>query len=176
MTFFILGLMSKRMLVTLPCLLLLLDYWPLGRLQLGGVVATRTDLRMVLLEKLPFFLLSAASCLTTLWTQAREGAMSSLALVSWSTRLANALLSYGRYLGKTFWPEHLTVFYPHPSNPWPTQLVVGVALLLTGVTTLVVLCLRRYRFFGTGWGWYLGPLVPVRGMVLVCGFSGKTNE
>src|SRR6185295_8727771 len=118
-----LGLMAKPMLVTLPMVMLLLDSWPLGRLG-------RTWPRRIV-EKMPFLALAAASCLVTYGTQARVGAMGALGSIPWPARVANAVVSYARYLGKALWPRDLVVFYPHPTpigEHWS-----GAALLSAGI-------------------------------------------
>jgi protein O-mannosyl-transferase len=146
---FALGLMSKPMLVTLPVLLLVLDWWPLGR-----------DPRIV--EKLPLFALSALSAAATLWAQA-----AAIGGLPPGMRLANATLSYIRYLGKTVWPVDLAAFYPFPLNgiaPWK---VAASAAALAGVTAAVFLLRRRHPWLAAGWCWYLVTLLPVIGIVQV---------
>ncbi|HCL91665.1 MAG TPA: hypothetical protein DIC50_02645, partial [Verrucomicrobia subdivision 3 bacterium] len=161
-----LGLMSKPMLVTLPCVLLLLDWWPLERLALASGQRSAAPLRRVLLEKVPFFALSALSCLVTFQAQRASGAVMSLAHNPFELRLANALVAYARYLGKTFWPLNLATPYPHPGH-WPLGLVLLGLVLLAGVTGLVLWQRRRHPFGVTGWFWFLGMLVPVIGLVQV---------
>ena len=170
--FFTLGLLSKPMLVTLPLVMLLLDYWPLGRLDLGqhreGADVTpgprRERLTRLVLEKLPFLALAAVSCVVTSYAQ--KGEMIALEVSPISTRVANALLVYLQYLGKMFWPRNLAVFYPYP-DAIPLWQSAGAALLLVGVT-LVTLWQRRERpYLLVGWLWYLGTLVPVIGVLRV---------
>jgi tetratricopeptide (TPR) repeat protein len=199
--FFVLGLMSKPMVVTLPFILLLLDYWPLGRFQpinqdRGGshdavspekpaskkqkaanappkkaVPAQEhsvqpvqwSEIRPLLLEKAPLFLFSIISSVITFTIQ--QGGTSLQALPT-DTRIANALVSYGKYLGKTIWPRDLAVFYPHP-EALPFWQVLGAALLLLSATFLVVWKIKRHPYLGVGWLWYLGTLVPVIGLVQV---------
>ena len=130
---FVLGLMSKPVLVvTLPCVLLLLDYWPLGRMQKAeGTMqnakatdthhAPRNTLHVpppLLLEKLPFFALSALASVMTFLAQKQAGTLGTNAYLPLGARVGNALISYCRYLGKLFWPRDLAVFYPHPGH-WP---------------------------------------------------------
>ncbi|HEY5975582.1 MAG TPA: tetratricopeptide repeat protein [Geobacteraceae bacterium] len=161
---FALGLMAKPMLVTLPCLLLLMDWWPLGRLP-GGAGQPPPASRL-LLEKLPFLLLGAASCLVTLQAQQAGGAVSSLTALPFTDRLANALLSYGAYLGKAFWPSGLAVHYPL-NLPLPVWRVLSAAAAVIAIT-LVALRQRRCRpWLAWGWCWYLVTLVPVIGLVQV---------
>ena len=153
---FALSLMAKPMWVTLPFLLLLLDAWPLRRLG-----------RAAVLEKVPLLALSAASSVVTVVAQEAGGAISGMH-VGIGTRLANAIVSYARYLGKTFWPADLAVFYPLPPAI-PAWEVAGSALLLAGITALAAWTWRRAPWFGVGWLWFLGTLVPVIGLVQVGG-------
>lgn len=166
--FFALSLMSKPMLVTLPFLLLLLDYWPLGRLEPGGArgFPGRASLSRLVAEKLPLFALSALSSCVTLVVQSRGEAVHSLQLTSLSFRIGNALVSYLRYLGKALWPQDLSVLYPLPKSIPPLQ-SVGSALLLLAVTCGVAIASRRRRYLAVGWLWFLGTLVPVIGLVQV---------
>jgi len=164
--FFALGLMSKPMLVTLPVLLLLLDYWPLRRFTFIGTAGQSKKLRPLVLEKLPFFAMAAASCAVTLWAQTQGDAIRSLARVPWELRFSNVFVSYVRYLGKIFWPTDLAVLYPLP-DAWPGWLVATSCLLLGGVTVVTVVTARRYPFLLVGWSWYLLTLVPVIGLVQV---------
>jgi tetratricopeptide (TPR) repeat protein len=163
-----LGLMAKPMLVTLPCLFLLLDYWPLGRLGDGqpGRCPPRA-LRWLLVEKLPLLALSAASALVTLGVQQRAGGLETINEIPLTLRLANAAVSYVRYLGKTFWPSRLAVVYPHPNlpggTPWPAWVVAGSVALLLVLTALALMSRRRYVV--VGWLWYLGTLLPAIGLV-----------
>jgi tetratricopeptide (TPR) repeat protein len=156
---FALGLMAKPMLVTLPCVLLLLDYWPLGRLRFPI-----SNLRFQILEKLPLFALSAASCAVTLVAQ--QNALSSFAQIPLQSRLVNALRSYAEYVGKMFYPLRLAVLYPYPRS-WPAWELIASGLLLLAVTGLAVRTARRWPYFLVGWLWYLGTLVPVIGLVQV---------
>lgn len=155
----VLGLMSKPMLVTVPFLLLLLDWWPLGRLRPGGALG-------LLREKLPFFLLSAASCVVTFMVQKQGGAVQSLSHLSLPTRLENTPVAYARYLGKTLWPAGLATPYPRADH-WSLFQVLLALALLAGLTLGAVWLSRRLRFVGTGWFWFLGMLVPVIGLVQV---------
>ncbi len=161
---FAFGLMSKPMVVTLPLVFLLLDYWPLERL--GSIP---TGLRL-LVEKLPLLLLSAACGVFTYVVQKDIGAAAGSDLIPLHLRVANALLSYVRYLGKAFWPADLTVYYPHMTlpgaAPWSGAGIVGAAGLLA-VVTLAVLLARRHRYAPVGWFWYLGTLAPIIGVIQV---------
>jgi len=166
---FVLGLMSKPMLVTLPCVLLLLDYWPLGRLrgrvELHSPRFRRTVLRLAL-EKLPLFLLAVASSAITIKAQQMDGALDAKAL-SFSARLSNALASYVGYIYQMIWPERLAVLYPHPGESIPGWRVAASALALVCVTALTILWSRKFPYLVVGWLWYLGTLVPVIGLVQV---------
>ncbi|MGA2176270.1 MAG: tetratricopeptide repeat protein [Verrucomicrobiota bacterium] len=154
---FALGLMAKPILVTLPFVLLLLDYWPLGRFPLG---------RRLILEKVPFMVLTIGSCVVTYLVQQRGGAVLSLAKLPLAARLENMPVAYARYLGKTFWPGGLAVFYPFPQH-WPVLEVAGATVLLLLVTAGVVWQGRHRPFLPVGWFWFLGMLVPVIGLVQV---------
>lgn len=175
-----LSLMSKPMLVTLPFILLLLDYWPLGRFResnqaLGqspnpnaqsSVTSDLRGLGRLVPEKIPFLLLAAASSVVTFLVQNKVGAVATLAGATPIARLANALVSYCRYLGKLVWPTHLAVFYPLPSF-LAIEVLLVAALLLLGVTAVAVLWWRKRPYLPTGWFWFLGTLVPVIGLVQV---------
>jgi Flp pilus assembly protein TadD len=152
-----LGLMAKPMLVTLPFTLLLLDWWPLGRLR------KQTDVRPLVLEKLPLFALVAASSVVTWIVQSAAGVMAPLPL---ATRVGHAAITYVAYLGKMVWPLHLSAIYPHPARA-PLEAVVPSALLLALVTAVAVWQRRKRPYLLVGWLWYLGTLVPVIGLVQV---------
>jgi tetratricopeptide (TPR) repeat protein len=155
--FFALGLMSKPMLVTLPFVLVLVDYWPLERMRrpaLGGLV----------LEKLPFLALSLASSVVTFVAQRKGGAVSTV--LPLGARLGNAVISYVRYLAKMLWPAKLSVLYTHPGH-WPLLEVIAAACFLAVATGAVVFAARRRPCLATGWFWFLGMLVPVIGLVQV---------
>ena len=160
MVFFALGLMSKPMLVTLPILLLLLDYWPLCRLSRSNALAR-------IAEKIPLFVLSAVSCLVTMMVQTKGGAIRSLQQFSFSTRCANALTSAVGYLEKMAWPEKLSVFYPHPQQTLLSWPVAGCAFLLLCISALAVSELKKKPYLAVGWLWYLISLLPVIGLVQV---------
>jgi tetratricopeptide (TPR) repeat protein len=163
---FALGLAAKPMLVTLPFALLLLDYWPLGR---WGWDDSRRALPRIppslFREKTPLFLLSAASCAVTVAAQYR--AIASIERYPVADRVANALVSYVAYLGKTLWPAGLAVFYPR-TEPFAASWKVAAAALLLALATGAAFMLRRTRpYVLFGWLWYLGTLVPVIGLVQV---------
>jgi tetratricopeptide (TPR) repeat protein len=162
--FFALGLMSKPMLVTLPFLLLLLDYWPLQRLELKTQGLNFKMWLPLLIEKLPFFALSAASCIVTFVAQKNGGAVAGLTHLSLSTRGLNALASYALYLSKTIWPADLAIFYPYSLSRLP-ELAAESLVVLAGISILAFINLRKRPWLAVGWLWYLGTLVPVIGIV-----------
>jgi Flp pilus assembly protein TadD len=178
--FFSVGLMAKPMLVTLPFVLLLLDYWPLGRFTLpwpnrrgiennNGINPVSKEMKVVLrlfVEKLPFFVLSAGSCIITFVAQQKDGAMGSLEAYSLGPRVANALIAYMGYIGKTVWPSGLAVFYPYPDviSGWKAG---GAGLLLLCISVVVFWMARRLPYLVVGWMWFIGTLVPVIGLVQV---------
>ena len=203
--FFILGLMSKPMIVTLPFTLLLLDYWPLGRLHQinplihkpqkdmaheskrrkrkssGNVlrqkhdsgsptvhqpVSRRSLLFILVIEKIPFFILSALFSFIAFVAQKKGGALSSLKGVPLSDRMINAAVSYVMYLVNMFWPLDLAIFYPYPVT-YPIWQSIGAAFLLIAVTFFAMGAYRRFPYFTMGWFWYLITLIPVIGLVQV---------
>jgi protein O-mannosyl-transferase len=162
LVFFALALMAKPMVITLPCLLLLLDWWPLGRF---GPDAPNPH-EQVFLEKIPFFLLSAGSGFLTMIAQNRGGALKSLELVPVAARVSNAVVCYLCYVGKLFWPANLSVMYPMANN-LPSWEIALAVLFLGGISALAIV-LRNSRPYGlVGWLWYLGMLLPVIGLVQV---------
>jgi len=166
---FALGLMSKPMVITLPVVLLLLDYWPLGRIRglpSGTPPIAQAPLSKLLVEKLPLLVLSAASAWITMQAQRAGGAMRSAAQFSLGVRLENALVAYATYLWKMIWPSHLAPLYPHPGASLPVWQLVISALVLLAVT-VAVFRFRPRRYLLTGWLWFLGTLVPVIGLVQV---------
>jgi tetratricopeptide (TPR) repeat protein len=158
---FVLGLMAKPMLVTLPFVLLLLDYWPLGCIQ------NKEDIMNLALEKLPFFILSVFSSIVTFLVQRIAGAVLDIEALPLHIRAANAVVSYGKYICKMIWPSRLAVFYPYHRNEIPVWQVVTAALLLVMVSILVIRLALKHRYLPVGWFWYLGSLVPVIGLVQV---------
>jgi len=178
---FVLGLMAKPMLVTLPFALLLLDYWPLGRRpfkssahvyperskSLHGFDDQRKRVSYLLAEKVPLLVFAAASSIVAFLAQQQGGAIKSFASFPIEVRVANALLSYVGYMGKMIWPRDLAVFYPHPGNTvimWQAALAV---LLLLGLSLLTIRLAKEHPYLPVGWLWYLGTLVPVIGLVQV---------
>ena len=151
---FVLGLMSKPMMITFPFVLLLMDVWPLARtVGIGRLVR----------EKIPLFLLVVAAALITLWSQSAAGAVKDNVFPI-TTRLANAIVSCLAYVGATIWPAGLAVFYPYPSSVNVVAVIAGLALI-GGVSVLAVRWIRVRPYFAVGWSWYLGTLVPVIGIV-----------
>jgi tetratricopeptide (TPR) repeat protein len=174
------GLLAKPMLVTMPAVLLLLDYWPLGRMVLPGwagggraplgddapaPACTPISLGRCLVEKLPLFGLALASSAVTMVAQA--GAMSTLVKIPVTARIENALVAYTTYLLKTFWPVDLSAFYPHPGIKLPLWQASASGVFLAAITVLVLRELRRRPYLTVGWLWYIGTLVPVIGLVQV---------
>ncbi len=164
--FFTLGLLSKPMLVTLPFVLLLLDYWPLQRLQFKTQGSRLKLLSALVREKLPFFALSAASSAVTFWAQKTGGAVVPMERMLLPDRLANATASCLQYLTRTFWPTKLAAYYPFPADLPVTEAIMGV-LLLGAVTLVAVVTARRAPYLVVGWLWFIGLLVPVIGLVQV---------
>ena len=157
---FALGLMSKPMLVTLPFVLLLLNYWPLRRNR------TLNDWRRAILELTPLLILTIVSCIITFAVQKAGGAVGSLEKFSVATRIGTALVAYVAYLGKTLVPDGLAAFYPHPGE-WPWWQAAGAAILLLIVSGIALALERPAPYLVTGWLWFLGTLVPVIGLVQV---------
>ncbi|RJR41823.1 MAG: tetratricopeptide repeat protein [Desulfobacteraceae bacterium] len=171
---FLLGLLSKPSLVTLPFVLLLLDYWPLGRIRLGRALhptphdlPRQYPLRLLLLEKFPFFLFSAAASIVTFWDADRIGSIAPADALSFGTRVGNAVISYLKYIFKMIWPADLAFFYPFPQDSWPLWQVFSALLLLCFVSTLVVWQGKRRPYLLVGWFWFLGALFPMIGIVQV---------
>ncbi|MGP8247415.1 MAG: tetratricopeptide repeat protein [Bryobacteraceae bacterium] len=170
---FCLGLMSKPMIVTLPLVLLLLDVWPLRRLAWWPLADTGGKPRTVPIpwnkavrEKIPFFCLSAASCMVTYLVQNSGGAVKSVAVYPVWLRMENAAVSYLAYIGKTVWPGSLAVFYPYRHDLPAWQAALAAAAIL-GISALVLSRIRARPYLAVGWLWYLGTLVPVIGLVQV---------
>ena len=155
---FALGLMAKPMLVTLPFVLLLLDYWPLRRL--------RPPFRRPLAEKIPFFILAAAASVAAFLAQRHGGAVVSLAGMPVWARVANVPVAYARDSGKTFCPADLAVYYPMQRH-WPDRAVGGSSVLLALVTIGAIWRVRARPWLAVGWFWFLGMLVPVIGLVQI---------
>ena len=176
--FFAAALLSKAMLVGLPFLLCLLDFWPLRRLPCPGWPVGELEKplapgparpptwRWLLLEKLPFGVLLVISCVMTYLAQDHGGAVNSLGLVPLSLRLTNAVVAYARYVWEAFWPVNLAIFYPMPHG-WPLGLVVAAGLFLLALTVLALTQARLRPWLLVGWFWFLETLGPVIGLVQV---------
>lgn len=158
------GLMAKPMVVTLPCVLLLLDYWPLERLEHHW---TPRRIAWLIAEKIPLFALSFAASAVTVITQKQAGAVSGVTGLPMGYRIENAVQSYFQYFLKTLYPHDLVAHYPHPlgSTPWPV--LAGMSAVLLAVTLGALAAIRRAPWFIVGWLWFLGVLVPVIGIVQV---------
>jgi len=170
---FVIGLMAKPMLVTLPVIMLLLDYWPLNRFmrepEHGGTTADGT-LFLLVREKLPFFLFSALSSLVTLFAQQKGEALKSLDVTPFGLRVGNAVIAYVKYLAKTIWPQNLAILYPFPLSV-PLWQAFGSCLALVFISGVTIRYRRRYPYLLVGWFWFLVTLVPVIGLIQVGGQS-----
>ena len=162
---FAFGLMSKPMLVTLPCVLLLLDHWPLNRL------ADRASIRRAILEKVPLLAMAIASSVVTYIVQSEGGAATSVANLGYGGRVANASLAYGAYLLRTVWPVNLTFFYPLVISKIPYGLAAVSGVVLLVMSAAIWRWRKEAPAMLVGWLWYLGTLVPVIGLVQVGGQS-----
>src|SRR5579863_1559704 len=169
---FALGLMAKPQIITLPCVLLLWDYWPLRRMFAQSASAEADPLpalpprsfRGLVKEKLPLFVLCAGSALATMKSQ-HVGHVKEWPYSVW-IRIGNCIVAYVRYVGKAFWPSHLSIMYLHPGNSLRAWQVAVCALVLLAITALVI-AMRRYRYLPVGWFWFLGTLVPTIGLIQV---------
>jgi tetratricopeptide (TPR) repeat protein len=156
--------------------LLLMDYWPLGRLQLGQSIKTgnvktqKTHALHLVGEKIPLFLLTAVASMAAYITQQKGGALTRMDLTLFKIQIANALISYVSYIGKMIWPSQLAVFYPHPGT-LPIWESIAAGLLLIFTTVFIISVWRRFPYLFVGWFWYLGTLVPVIGLVKVGSFA-----
>jgi tetratricopeptide (TPR) repeat protein len=174
--FLCLGLMVKPILVTIPFVLLLLDFWPLKRFQYKSNFLLKSETanddanrsnHRIILEKIPLFIPVAISCILTFLAQQSEGAVKHLYALALKYRVANALVSYTDYILKTIWPHKLGVFYPHPGNTLPSWQIVGAALLIVAACYWAIRATKKYPYIPVGLFWYLGTLVPVIGLVQV---------
>lgn len=165
---FILALMSKPMLVTLPFALMLLDYWPLGRWQKAfhPPVGEKINAGKLVLEKIPFIFLAIASAIMTFFTHTKGSFVTSLVPAPFLTRLANAAVSYAVYLKDIIWPTNLVVYYPYDFS-LPAWKIITSALVLLCITVVVLYSIKKFPFLFVGWFWYLGTLLPVIGIVQV---------
>ena len=175
---FILSLLAKPMGVTFPFVLLLLDHWPLARLKKSSAnqnfKVSQYPLQFLIVEKVPFFLISAASCAVTFYAQNKGGALGSFELYPLVIRLANAIISYTQYIIKMVYPTDFAIFYPHPGMPQLSFLMIA-SLFLILITLLSILTFKRYPWIFTGWFWYLGILFPVIGVIQV-GAQGMADR
>ncbi len=185
---FALGLMCKPTLVTLPFVLLLLDYWPLGRMQRAkgdeqrhqaqrsrvtsafqpfsvSAFETWSVVRGLVVEKIPLFVLSAASCVATIVAQ--KQVLEEITNLTFAERIGNAIVSYAAYLGQTIYPAHLAILYPYPEGNLKIAAVILSLLLLLVLSAIFFLWRRKYPFLLVGWLWYLGMLVPMIGLIQV---------
>ena len=171
---FALGLMSKGMLVTLPFVMLILDYWPLRRFpnetpaekQATTKPSVTDSIGRLILEKLPFLLMAAGASVLVYVTQDKWGFVRSSQSYPLSSRIENAIVSYVRYLGKMVWPTQLTSSYPHPGH-WPVVVVVVCGAVVIGISVVSLIMRRKRPYLMVGWLWYLGTLVPVIGLIQV---------
>jgi hypothetical protein len=160
---YLLSLLAKPMLLTLPLVLLLLDYWPLGRMHGQAGTPLQATLGRLVLEKAPLVLLAAAFAAITLEARSSRGSLVDLSTVPFSARFANALTAYGWYLGSTLWPLRLGILYPHPYEDWsPLSALAGAGLLLA-LTLLAWRQARQRPWLIVGWLWFVGTLIPVIG-------------
>ncbi|MCX6564465.1 MAG: tetratricopeptide repeat protein [Candidatus Aminicenantes bacterium] len=167
--FFVCGLMSKQMLMTFPIILLILDYWPLGRFRTGSEKkkAFIPSLKNLAAEKIPFFILSVSSGIIALLTQSHGGgAIGSIANYPFLLRVQTAILAYLKYAAKVFWPDGLSVHYPYTKTPEYIQ-VSGALLILVTITVLSVIFRRKSPYLMAGWLWYIIMLVPVIGLIQI---------
>ncbi len=170
---FTLGLMSKPMLVTVPFVFLLLDYWPLRRFDKVPLLKSRGGIvgwlnrrpNYLFLEKTPVLVLSGLSCLVTI--RAQDSATGLLEQLPFTWRLNNALLSYIEYLRQTFWPTRLAVFYPHPNNALSIWQITLATTFLLAISAMAILLRKKRPYVLAGWFWYVGMLVPVIGIVQI---------
>ena len=172
---FSLGLMAKPMMVTLPFVLLLLDYWPLGRWPQkspGSAKNSRTQkprsgvpLGRLIWEKIPLLALVVIFSVVTIYAQKEQGALAQLAYIPLPSRLANALVTYVTYMVRMIYPSGLAVFYPHSRDAFPLWQVLGASLTLVFISLLIIRQTSRHPYLLVGWLWYLGTLVPVIGLV-----------
>lgn len=169
------------MVVTLPFVLLLLDYWPLRRFlipdqahssdmpiknQQAPGSGQQTSIQSLITEKIPFFILSAGSSVVTILVQKSGGAVASLESLPLIERIANAVIAYSGYIGKMIWPSQLAVFYSHPRS-FSGWHVAGASVLIFSVSLWVIVNIKKRPYLAVGWFWYMGTLLPVIGLVQV---------
>lgn len=185
-TCFLLGILAKPMLVTLPFVLLLLDYWPLNRFHQTTYplsVDTGTDsfeekkpnksftntLLPLVVEKIPLFIISIGISILTVVAQRDSGAIKSTAQVDVKGRILNTAVSYIDYIYLMFWPKELSIFYPHPGSDIPYKKIILAFVLLMGISLIAIIFAKNHRYILVGWLWFVGTLVPVIGLVQVGG-------
>lgn len=175
--FFILGLMSKPMVVTLPFVMLLMDYWPLQRITFSkqtnaentpanNPLTIKRSFPMLLLEKLPLITLSVTASILAFFTENKAGALTKLENLGIWDRCANAVVSYVKYIAIMFWPVRLAFFYPHPIKIPPGQ-IAGAITVIISITLMIIYAYKRRPYLFVGWFWYLGTLLPVIGLIQV---------
>lgn len=167
--FFLMGLMAKPMLVTLPFTLLLLDFWPLGRFRFSKNMKTAdhfASAKPLVTEKIPMILMAIASSIITFMAQHQGGAVQTTDILPMDARIGNALTAYGSYLAKLFFPYRLSVYYPYP-DATPLWKTAGAAFILISISLIAVKKIRPNPYILTGWLWYLGTLIPVIGIIQV---------
>ncbi|HUD67856.1 MAG TPA: tetratricopeptide repeat protein [Candidatus Sulfotelmatobacter sp.] len=164
---FALGLAAKPMVVTVPVLLLLWDYWPLRRIGSESEGSFEHSMPLLVVEKVPLFALAVASSWVTLHAQRSGGALGMAESLPLASRLENAIYSYAAYVGKGIWPSRLAVFYPHPENSLGAWKVLAAAIVVVSITVAAWRYRAQHRYLLTGWLWYLAALVPMIGIVQV---------
>jgi protein O-mannosyl-transferase len=164
--FFFLGIMAKPMLVTLPFALLLLDFWPLSRLEPSLSVSALKKTFLLLLEKVPLFIIIFIASLSAFFFQEKGGVLPSLELIPFYLRIENILVSYTGYLLKTIWPFGLSAIYPYPNNIPNWQVIISFTIL-SSISLISIRTIKKAPWFTFGWFWYLGILVPVIGIVVI---------
>ena len=162
MLLFALGLMAKPMVVTLPFVLLLLDYWPLNRMELKWASSRR-----LVWEKIPFFVVATAGAIVTFFLFKSTGQVKSIESLPLIVRAGNAVVSYVKYIWKTIWPSQLAANYPYPENKIPYWLVLGATVLLLVITIWVIRLGKKHKYLPVGWFMFLGTLVPVIGLIQI---------
>ena len=168
--FYVMGLMAKPMLVTLPFVLLLMDFWPLNRFRLDPVDKqtnqsnSKKSIQWLIFEKTPFFVIAFLFSIICIFAQGE--AVQSLDNIPLSLRFSNVFISYCQYLSKTIWPSHLSVFYPYPAS-YPIWQIAGSILLIFSLSVIFIYKAKKYPYLTIGWLWFIGTLFPVSGIVQV---------
>ncbi len=183
LVFFILGNMAKPILVTLPFVLLLLDFWPLGRLNFTDATEKTgprfllffRNLMKLLFEKIPLFVVSFLSVFIASWSLQKLGHLVSTETVPMKLRIANAFVSYLKYIGKAIWPYNFSIHYPYPTEMYPTWQLVCSACLLLSISIYALSMIREKPYLITGWLWFIGTFVPAIGLKF-SGTWGAIND